>query len=341
MDLNEALLEYCRRNLPFHRPRIADFTRISDGWENEVFSFGVLHDTGQDGEREDLILRIYPGEDAPRKATHEFDVMNRLRGVGFPVPEVLAVETTGSHLGKPFVIMRRIDGLSLGAVMARSPFARKRQLIERFCQTLYQLHSLDWRSLVPDPSGSRASGSISDWLTRLTARVDALAPGQFDPAFDWALEKSPEIGDARPALIHWDYHAANLLLTPRDELFVIDWTSSEVADFRFDLGWTLLLEGMYDGWPMREAILHAYERISGARVEHVEYFEVIACLRRLISILVSLSAGATKLGMRPEAEATMRSQVSHVEGVYALLTYRTGITLPSVEQLSSQLRGYS
>jgi hypothetical protein len=70
----------------------------------------------------------------------------------------------------------------------------------------------------------------------------------------------------------------------------------------------------------------------------MEYFEVIALFRRLLDISVSLSDGATKLGMRPGAEVMMRQNVDHIKRAHALLGERTGITIPEIERLISTLR---
>jgi aminoglycoside phosphotransferase (APT) family kinase protein len=337
MEMRDALLQYCQRSLPIRQPEISELTRISDGWENEVFSFTLTHE--EDGARksEDLILRVYPGDRATEKSSHEFDVLKRLHAAGFPVPRVLALEADYSPLGRPFVIMEKIEGQPLGPVIGRSAFDRKRALIERFCQMFVDLHALDWRTFVSDGSSYDAGDSVDRWLSRAKALAGDFLPGQLDAAFDWLTSKYVTIGEGRLALVHWDFHAQNVLLRSDDKAFVIDWTQAAVVDYRFDLGWTLLLAGIYDGWPMREAILHEYQRISRTAIESVEYFEVIACLRRLFSILVSLGCGAERLGMRPEAADKMRAQVSHIEGVYSIFTFRTGIAIPAVEQMLSRL----
>ena len=88
---------------------------------------------------------------------------------------------------------------------------------------------------------------------------------------------------------------------------------------------------------MRKTILGEYERVADCRIEQVEYFEVIASFRRLFSILVSLNAGAEKLGMRPEAAAMMKEQTSHIEDVHSILRNRTGINITEIESLLSNL----
>jgi hypothetical protein len=58
-----------------------------------------------------------------------------------------------------------------------------------------------------------------------------------------------------------------------------------------------------------------------------------ACVKRLLSVVVSLSDGAEKLGMRPGAEAAMREQMGALHRVYDLLLERTGIRVAEVERL--------
>jgi aminoglycoside phosphotransferase (APT) family kinase protein len=118
---------------------------------------------------------------------------------------------------------------------------------------------------------------------------------------------------------------------------VIDWTNVDVSDYRLDLSWTLLLMSTYGSPESRELVLGEYERAAGHSVEQIEYFEVAACLRRLFSILVSLAAGAERLGMRPGAEAMMKN-VDHIGSVYARLRQRTGIAIAEVDRLISSLQ---
>ena len=83
----------------------------------------------------------------------------------------------------------------------------------------------------------------------------------------------------------------------------------------------------------RNHILQEYERLVGAKVEQIEWFETFACVRRLRMVTVALSEGAEKLGMRPDAVAMMQQQMSAMQRVYELLRERTGIRVAEVEKL--------
>lgn len=58
-----------------------------------------------------------------------------------------------------------------------------------------------------------------------------------------------------------------------------------------------------------------------------------ACVKWLLSVVVSLSDGAEELGMRPGAEAVMKELIGALHRVYDLLLEWTGIRVAEVERL--------
>ena len=158
----------------------------------------------------------------------------------------------------------------------------------------------------------------------------------FDPALDWLQAKIQDVRFGAPSVIHLDYHPYNVLLREDGAAFVIDWTNAQVSDYRLDLAWTLLLNSSYGHPEMRELLLDEYRRISGDPVQQIAFFEVAASLRRLASILISLSAGPETLGMRAGAEAMM-VDIPHITSVYAIFCDRSGLRIPEIEELLSTL----
>lgn len=238
-----------RRFSPTENVQIQDVAQISDGWETDVYAFAVECGEANDRVREDLILRIYPGNDASQKSAREYEVMKQLYAVGYPVPQVLVLETDGAFFGKPFVIMERVIGRSLGAIVDRTPIEARREPVGRFCQMFVDLHALDWHPFVPDPSSYETqdpsdvvAGQLSEWQ----GRVHALQISAFDPVSDWLRERLPDIGFP-PSLLHMDYHHYNVLVREDSAAFVIDWGAAMVSDYRIDLAWTLLLMSGHGG----------------------------------------------------------------------------------------------
>jgi aminoglycoside phosphotransferase (APT) family kinase protein len=317
---------------------VLDVTEISDGWENEVYSFTIGYGEGSERTHEDLILRVYPGGHASQKAAREFNGMRTLHKFGFPVPEVLILELDNSLFGKPFVIMERIHGQLMQPVFERSSDEEKSKLIDLFFRMFVHLHSLDWRPFAPDPSVYQAGDpytfikrQLSDWREY----IDRFRKSEFAPVLDWLEERYLDVPCEQLSVIHFDYHPNNILLRDDGKAFVIDWTNIGIADFRIDIAWTIVLMSTYGSPEAREIILGEYERIAGHRVKQIQYFEVAASLRRLFSISVSISSGADKLGMRPEAVTAMKRNVGHIKNVYSLLYDRTGIAIPEMEELLS------
>ena len=339
--IQSRLSSFCEKEFPSRENiRISDLARISEGWENEIYSFTIEYQEATERKREDLILRIYPGDDAAEKSAREFRAMKRLHEIGFPVPEVSLLELDNSPFGRPFVIMEKINGRLMGAVLTESSDEKRQELLTLFCRMFVDLHTLDWRPFAPDPplyATEDAYTAFNHELSQAQELFHYFQKHEFDPVLDWLRERISDVRWGRLSVTHGDYHPRNVLLRDDGAAFVIDWTNVKVSDFRFDLAWTLLLASTYGNPEMREIILSEYEQIAAYQIEQIEYFEAAASLRRLFTISVSLSAGASKLGMRPGAEALIKQNAGHIKSVYALLRDRTGITIPEIEILLSTL----
>ncbi|MDI7274467.1 MAG: phosphotransferase [Anaerolineae bacterium] len=335
--LADALLAACRRAFPRRTGlALSPLLPISDGWECEVSSFDLESREGGEPRRDGLILRVYPGSDGAAKAAREFGAMRQLHRAGYPAPQVFWLEMEG--WGRPFVVMERIDGRSLGQVIAASSAAERGRLLSRFCRMFVELHALDWRPFLPDPVLFQPRGCVALWVEQARDFVDRLRVPEARPVMDWLQAHAPGIRGVRAAVTHLDFHPWNILVRPDGAAFVIDWTQAGVTDYRLDLAWTLLVTGASLGSEARDLVLGEYERIAGAPVEDLAFFEAAAAAKRVFSIWISLRLGPERLGMRGGAEDLMRRDWHHLRSAYALLQERTGLSLPSVEALISARR---
>ena len=338
-DVRDRLQGYCEGAFPAWRDvRVGEVVSVNEGWESDIYSFELTH--GPDGarEREGLILRIYPGDDAVQKSAREFRGMRQLHRAGYPVPEVLVLERERSPFGKPFVIMERIEGRMLWPVMFGPSVERKRQreLLTLFCELFVQLHALDWRPFFDADELARHGNPyafVDQWLDLFRGFEASFSLPGFAPVLTWLEERRDGVPCSRPAVVHLDFHPGNLLLLDDGSAAVVDWTQVGVSDLRLDLAWTMLLIGTHEGAEWRTHVMAEYERLAGSRVEGLAYFDVLACVKRLGSVVVSLLEGPEKLGMRPGAEAMMRQQMGPLGSVYDLLVERTGIRVPEIEDL--------
>jgi aminoglycoside phosphotransferase (APT) family kinase protein len=339
--MQSRLQAYYTRAFPTKQgAQIRNLISITAGWENEMYSFDVEYGPTGERQREELVLRIYPGDDAHTKSAREFHGMSQLHRAGYPVPQVLLLERGNSPFDKPFVIMDRIEGEVLWSHLFGSPEKKQQELLTLFCELFVRLHTLDWRPFVDDAAHYETEGPylfIDQWLSTAHDLLRRFRRSDFLPLVKWLEKRRDAVPCQRPSLVHWDFHPFNVLLRDDGSAVVVDWPGLHVSDARFDVAWTLMLTRSYVGVEWRDRILQEYERLAGAKVEQIDYFEVCACGRRLLDLAVSLSEGAEKLGMRPGAVMAMKQQRGAIEKVYRLMLEKTGIRVAEVEQLLAKL----
>lgn len=339
----EKLQQYYKQAFPTERdPRVSNLIQINDGWESDVYAFQVESGPPTGRNLRELILRIYPGQDAYDKSANEFRSLALVRQAGYPVPQVYCLERDHSPFERPFLIMEKIQGRSMWPLIFQNPNLQdaNRQL-DFFCSLFVRLHQLDWHPFVPDPlvyEPGTPGALIERQLSRIRSTVYQYPMPGMIRVFEWLENNKLAASGSKASLIHWDFHPHNILACHpgqhcQEPAYVIDWTGQDISDYRFDLAWTLLLIGSYQGLEAREAILRSYEQQAGQPVEALPYYDVAAAFRRLFSIVFSIKYGAQALGMRPGAENIMREQREPIRRIYTLLQSHCGLEIPEVEEL--------
>ncbi len=309
------------------------------GWETEIFSFILKYDTPHGVEEEDLILRMFPAGTSGRKAMAEYESLRLLRDSGYPVPRVHLVEGNASKLGGPFIIMDRIHGRPMGLL----PLIQNDRLTdtgETFCRLFLELHRLDWKPFVSDPSQYSSQDMhhyTRSYLSDFGSFITSLGVGGMLPVLNWLENRVFEVPCERPSVIHGDFHPFNILVTEENEPYVIDWTSCRVTDPRIDLGWTLMMIGTFDNSKSRDLVLAGYEHILGREVENIHFFEVLGVLRRFSDLTIFLAESSEKSGLREGISETMKQHVDHFRNVHDLLQDYTELRLPEIDNLLDTL----
>ena len=305
------------------------------GWESDLFTINLSYIENTAQIVKNIMLKMYHGEKGTEKAFREFEGMKLLAQSGYPVPKVLSIAPdNNAPFGQTYIAMEYISGHTLGELLRLSHNQHKESLVKQFCHVYVDLHALDWKTFVSVDAHYDTRTFIGSWLTTASILVEQLQPHIFTPVLYWLQEKSKEVVCSRLSVIHGDFHHENFLLQEDHIAFVIDWTAMEVADYRFDLAWTLLLLNTLGYEEIATLVRKEYERISGQPIEQFEFFEVIACTRRLVDIATALSIeGTTTLGMRAEVAAILKQRVDHICLVYAQLQDKTGCSLPEIEHL--------
>jgi aminoglycoside phosphotransferase (APT) family kinase protein len=131
---------------------------------------------------------------------------------------------------------------------------------------------------------------------------------------------------------HRNYTLSNVIVGPSGAMSVVDW-GWQIGDARFDLAWTLLdLEraGMAE---LRDEVLAEYERVTGAPVADLAYFEVIAALRWLMDAVHEARRAGT---LKPGQELLREAMLPAVREAAAKIAAHTGIELPAAEVLLAE-----
>lgn len=334
-SIGEQLLSYLETHWPGGGILdIRSFTRITSGWENEVYSFQLVNCS--DDTSTDLILRIYPGRDATVKSRWEFGIIDLLGKTGFPVPDVYLLETEASPFPQPFMIMEKIPGPSLRELISNTTAHNAVGLFNVFCQLFVDLHRWNWREHETRLASLSKAGRVLNLKVELQT-WQRLAGLTWEPAFDWLLTQHAKLRDQPPCLTHGDFHPDNIIMREESIPYVIDWGGARLQDSRLDLAWTILLVGTYDSWDKGEMILKQYESILGKSVSDIQYFYAIAALRRLLSVYISVTSGAAELGMRQGAETMMVRDLPHLWRVYRVWQKNAGMDLPVIQAFLEEL----
>jgi aminoglycoside phosphotransferase (APT) family kinase protein len=318
-SLLPQLQAYCRQAFD-QAGDIENLQPLSDGWESELWSFRFAG--------RDIVLRMLVGEQSREKSELESSVLEGLSRTEYPVPTVYATEPDTSVLGQPFMLMERLEGSVLGETLRTKPGSAP-GLLERFIKLFVELHD---PGLIERAGIGLVATSVEMAMSQAENAINDLDIDEFSPVVEWLKARMDGISLLPLSLTHNDYHPHNVLLRTDGGLVVIDWTSAQLTDLRFDLGWAVMLANANVGTQARRLLLGGYESLRGSRIRDMEFFEAWANARRLVDIVVSIRDGAERLGMRPAAVERMRERQAHIRPAQRL-EQLTGIRIDSVEAL--------
>jgi aminoglycoside phosphotransferase (APT) family kinase protein len=241
-DMTIELLAVLRRRLD--RPEL-DYaeppTRLGGGFWAEIFA---VRFSGAPPELSgELVARLMPDELFGRRETV---VQREVAAQGFPAPTVRLSGDGTDGLGRAYMLMDRSPGVplmsGLTATRAITSIPRLiRQLPRLLAGTTLELHLLDsdpvaaaLRSEIPDAPVD--AGDMLDGLATSAYELDSV---QLINATAWLAAHRPV--PERVCVCHGDLHPFNLLVHDGDQVTLVDWTASRIAEPAFDLAFTTLM----------------------------------------------------------------------------------------------------
>ncbi|UCG03984.1 MAG: phosphotransferase [Candidatus Heimdallarchaeota archaeon] len=339
-DIKDRFCNFFELTFPeYQNIEITQLKDITSGWENDLLSFDLgYQDQGKQVKKE-LVARIYPATNSKTKSAKEFSVMKKLYDLNYPVPKMELLENSGEIIGKPFVIMERIDGPTMGEILRKSNEKKQIEMMELFIDLYVQLHKINWRefNLITPPPESQSLNTYIE--TQIDEYIDSLLQRgmiDFSEVFKWLRNQINGISVSSLSLIHLDYHPDNILMKRDLNPVVIDWGTSSVLDFRFDLAWTVLLTNAHASPTLGQQVFDIYQQKLGRVIEDFEFFYVFAATRRLTDYAISLIQGSELSGMRPETASLLKQYNQVYQFVYGVIRDHLGVKIKLIEDLLSK-----
>ena len=330
-DMQLKIIDWLQKKMPHARKlSISGMERSGSGMSNESFLFNLSWQEASQNKSAGMVLRcaprsypVFPEYDLSK----QFHIMKALKGTDVPVPTVYWLEENTTLLGVPFYLMGKIDGVippdippyhSFGLYYDATPEQRAK-MWWGCLEKIARIHKLDWKALglsflgVPGGGTDPLDRELKYWEGYLDWVMEK--PGEPQPilraALKW-LQENRYMPD-RVSLCWGDCRMGNTIYrrSDLDVLGILDWEMAYLGDPESELGWFMLRDWVnseafgiprLEGSPGKEETIRRYEQLTGWKVKHMLYQDILAVLRHG-ALLVRHMKNFRKLGtMPPEAE---------------------------------------
>jgi aminoglycoside phosphotransferase (APT) family kinase protein len=318
------------------------------GQSNDTVIFTARWLAGDEPVERELVLRRQPTD---RQLFLDADVIREAAVIAaldasiVPVPRVYFTESDPAVLGAPFFVMAKVAGTvplarpsihAAGWLLTLSA-AQRRTVWESAMDALVAIHATDWRASHEFLAG--ASGSpLDDRLDNLERWYRWATAGRrfavTDAALQHLLAARPVAGDTDPVLVWGDARVGNMIFgSDLQVAAVIDWELATIGPAEIDIGhWLFFDEFMttaagvprLDGFPDPAATIARYQELSGRRLDHLDYFQ-------LMQTFVVATTLIRQADLRVAAgELPADTRMGHDNAVTQMLARRLGLPVPEL-----------
>ena len=295
------------------------FSRVSTGRSRQNWLFDAVWEADGQLNREPLIARRDPlGGLLQTDRAAEFGVLRALEAAPIPTPQVRWLDANGDELGRPCLVMVRMEGsCDYFALNGPGPVHERVDLARRLCSLLADVHNVDWRAIglgdrLTDPGPMASLAALDEWC--LVLQRDQVEPyPELALGALWLRAHAPR--SPRTVLVHGDFKVGNVLLGAHGHIVgLLDWELAHLGDPHEDLGWVTqplrTKEHYIKGSWERDELLTHYENASGHPVdrEAVHWWNVFAAYKTAVMQASGLRAfreGRTDEHYKPTAPVLM------------------------------------
>jgi len=303
---------------------------ISGGWVSRIFI--IKFPDNKSETKLEAIVKIYPDTYTDEKASKEFIIMKQLSDIGFKVPKVIKLELGRYVTGCPFLIMEKIEGRTLAELISELSYFDKAGAIKRCCRILEGIHRIDYKSFtdkspfkyIDMDTGSIIRSKLNEAKRELTTGSVCI----FDEILDWLDKQSANVKDNRLSFCHGDFNQSNIIIGNDGEDFVIDWTTADIDDSRFDIA-NFITSNDFE---LRKIIIRIYEKALGESIESIEFFEVYEAAKKLIIAFIANKEGISGVGLKQKSAEQIFSS-EYVRNLYRTIKEFTSIRINTIETI--------
>ena len=331
-DLRDRLVAWLAQRLPPGAdPRVSEFeVPDSNGLSSETVLFDLTRRDSGRARVDRLVARLAPMASAvPVFPSYDLERQYRtLEGVaalsGVPVPRLRWLELDAGALGSPFFVMDRIDGqvppdlmpYNIASWLTEATPAQRDHLQDETVRILADLHAIPqpterFAFLSPAGTGSVLERNVAEqW-----AYYEWVSAGTRQPllerCFEWLRSHWP--ADEGAAVLSWgDSRIGNVIYRDFEPVAVLDWEMAGIGPPELEVGWMVYLHCMFEDMTSRYGLpglphfmrpddaAATYERLSGRRLQDLDWFITYSCLQLAI-VFLRTGQRAVRFGERPPA----------------------------------------
>lgn len=217
------------------RCRILSARRMSMGQSRAMYV--VELDCEGSGPRK-VVVRVEQWGLLGTDGRDEVRVMQALHRVGYPVAEVLAVESDERILGQPFFVMDFVQGTSVFSPESLAPYVSALERLHRMDPLEAKLDFLE------SPRGPRdpALLQVERWYRVYRGGLLGEPSPLVEEAAQWLRNHAPE--SERVTIVHGDPGPGNYLHVDGELKAVVDWEFTHLGDPDEDWAYLICMRGM-------------------------------------------------------------------------------------------------
>ena len=232
-----ALLEYLRDRLGVSGLAFAEPPeQVTHGLTTYVYFFRLAGPELDEAWAAPLVLRCFPYPDQGPQAEREAATQRFAVDRGYPAPRPLAVETANDPLGRPFIVMERLPGVTMLDKMGANLGIASR-LMEKMADLHVALHRMPFEDC-PFPYEGPL---IERALPEFRGQIDRLGLRTLDEPCSWLERHRHIVLPEELSFCHNDFNPFNLVVDDDGRIGVVDWQMAGIGDRHLDVAWLLVL----------------------------------------------------------------------------------------------------